>query len=586
MKNTFLVGAVTCVLFLNHTVTAQSHVHHRVHSYDLSGDKTVASKAQTMDPTFTVDAPNGFPRSGVPGFEMDYNIWFIADNATENIDYFAFSAPSGWTITGIGPAPALTACSGTPHTSVISGFSASSAYWGGDYGGGVVTPGTPATYPDINNRSGCGPFPTATDTLSADKHTFTVTMTPSATGQCPGTETAALPLCCSESEVSAGGPPPSGSEPYFNEMIAASDTNASVYGDGYYYVSLQCPPPFVDLLKYPLDATVNSVDCLNALPSATDTLTILSPPADSAQFCYATTNISDIFADPWVQTTCDSVSVQDNVLGSVVETNFVLQAGHTLVQASQDSVEAPAIDSCVQNTGTATCTTPAGSDYIPGVGVQTGQRLTSVPNALNVGEGVDDAWLCTVADLPVELSYFGAKADNGDLLLEWTTASERNNAGFAIEHRLATEATFREVGFVDGTGTSDRIQEYNFRIPDPGPGRHMVRLKQIDLDGSVTYSSTLLTEVEVPGDYFLAAAYPNPLATSATVEFAVPAAQKVRLALIDVQGRPVRTLFDGQLDANARQTATIDATGLASGTYFLRLEGERFHASETVTIAK
>ena len=586
MRAFCLLGAISCTLFVYHYGAAQSQVKHKVHSVDLSREANRVSKFQTIDPSFTAAAPNGFPRSGVAGFELDYEIVFTADNATENIDYFAFSAPSGWTITAIGPAPPQTACSGTPHTAVISGFSASSAYWGGDYGGGVVTPGSPGTYPDIDNRSGCGPFATALTPAAADTHMFSVTMTPSATGQCPGTETSALPLCCSASEVSAGGPPPAGSEPYFNEMIAASDTNASVFGDAFYYVSLQCPPPFVDLRKYPLDATVNSVDCLNAQFSAPDTLTILSPPADSAQFCYATTNISDIFADPWVQTTCDSVSVQDDVLGSVVETNFVLQAGHTLVQASQDSVEAPAIDSCVQNIGTATCTTPAGSDYIPGVGVQTGQRLTSVPNALDVGEGIDSAWVCTVADLPVELSHFGVKSDDGDLLLEWTTASETNNSGFTIEHRLADDAAFRDVGYVPGAGTSFETRSYTFRVPDPGPGRHVVRLKQVDFDGAFTYSPQLLTQIEVPGDYFLTAAYPNPFSASATVEFAVPASQKVRLELVDIQGRPVRVLYDGRLEANARRKARIDAAGLASGTYFVRMSGERFQSSEMVTLAK
>lgn len=92
--------------------------------------------------------------------------------------------------------------------------------------------------------------------------------------------------------------------------------------------------------------------------------------------------------------------------------------------------------------------------------------------------------------------------------------------------------------------------------------------------------------MEVPGDYYLTAAYPNPLSTSATVEFAVPSAQKVRLELVDVQGRIVRTLFAGELDANARKAETIDAAGLANGTYFLQMTGERFQATRTVTVAK
>jgi hypothetical protein len=249
-------------------------------------------------------------------------------------------------------------------------------------------------------------------------------------------------------------------------------------------------------------------------------------------------------------------------------------------------VEAPPIDECAENEGVVQCRTEEGSDYIAGVGVQPNQRSFSTPDAFGFGEGIDSAWVCTEADLPVELAHFGATVDGEDLVLEWITASETNNAGFTVEHRLADEAIFREVGFVDGAGTSLDSKSYSFRIVDPGPGRHAVRLKQIDFDGTVTFSPQVLASIEVPGDYFLTAAYPNPLTTSATVEFAVPSAQKVRLELIDVQGRPVRTIFDGRLDANARRSVSIDAVGLASGTYFLRMNGERFQTSQTVTVAK
>ena len=133
MTTSFRLGtwALLCALVLAGSVNGQSRVQHKVHHYDLSSATDKASKSQTMDPTFTGDVPLGLPRNGV-SFQIDYNIWFVVDNATENIDYFAFHAPSGWTITAIGAAPSQSACQDDPHTSVVSGFSATSAYWGGD----------------------------------------------------------------------------------------------------------------------------------------------------------------------------------------------------------------------------------------------------------------------------------------------------------------------------------------------------------------------------------------------------------------------------------------------------------------------
>jgi len=571
-----------CALLLSGSVHGQTHVKHRTHHYDLGAATDKASKSQTMDPTFVPTAPLGFPRNGV-AFQIDYTIWFVADDATENIDYFAFHAPSDWTITAIGSAPASSAAEctdGDPHASVTSGFSATSAYWGGDYGGSVVTPGTPASYPDINNRSGCGPFDTATDSTSAHGaglfHTFSVTMTPLAPASCPGSTTGALPLCCSGDEVSAGGPPPSGSEPYFNEMIAASDGNAEIFGDGFYYVSVFCPSPLLALIKFPLDAPVDANDCAAASP-APDTLTVPVPPGESAQYCYVAENLSNLISDPWFHVGCDSVGVDDDVLGNIFSEPASLPPGGVFVVESS-SVSPPAVGECARNIGDVGCGTSPGSDYFEGTGIVTTSNLGfSEP---------DSAWICSENSLPVELAHFGVKIEDRDVVLEWITASETNNAGFTIEHRLADEPTFREVGFVDGAGTSETVQNYSFRITDPGPGRHAVRLKQIDFDGAISLSSQLLVEVEVPGEYYLTAAYPNPFTTSSTVEFAVPSSQDVTVELIDVQGRPVRTIFDGRLEANARYKATVDASSLASGTYFLRMNGERFQASETVTIAK
>ncbi|MFK7847567.1 MAG: right-handed parallel beta-helix repeat-containing protein, partial [Rhodothermales bacterium] len=56
--------------------------------------------------------------------------------------------------------------------------------------------------------------------------------------------------------------------------------------------------------------------------------------------------------------------------------------------------------------------------------------------------------------LPVELTSFNAVVSGKDVLLSWTTASELNNAGFAVE--LGTpDRDFAQVLFVDGQGTTD-----------------------------------------------------------------------------------------------------------------------------------
>jgi len=69
---------------------------------------------------------------------------------------------------------------------------------------------------------------------------------------------------------------------------------------------------------------------------------------------------------------------------------------------------------------------------------------------------------------------------------------------------------------------------------------------------------------------------PNPLVTSTRLEFAMPEAGRARLALFDLQGRQVRSLVDGSVEAG-RHSLSWDArddngTHVGAGLYWARLE--------------
>jgi hypothetical protein len=74
--------------------------------------------------------------------------------------------------------------------------------------------------------------------------------------------------------------------------------------------------------------------------------------------------------------------------------------------------------------------------------------------------------------------------------------------------------------------------------------------------------------------------YPNPFATSTTIEFSLEQAGHVSLRVYDVLGREVATLVNEMLPADSH-TATLNAGGLASGTYIYVLEqdGQRLASS-------
>ncbi len=71
---------------------------------------------------------------------------------------------------------------------------------------------------------------------------------------------------------------------------------------------------------------------------------------------------------------------------------------------------------------------------------------------------------------------------------------------------------------------------------------------------------------------FLANMYPNPVSTTSTFEFELNAAQNVRVSVIDITGKEVLNVFEGQLNAQ-HHTLTFDASGLPNGSYFIAIAG-------------
>jgi hypothetical protein len=84
----------------------------------------------------------------------------------------------------------------------------------------------------------------------------------------------------------------------------------------------------------------------------------------------------------------------------------------------------------------------------------------------------------------------------------------------------------------------------------------------------------------------LTAATPNPFNGQTVFELVVAEPQHVRVEVLDVLGRRVATLFEGNVLAGQRYPFSLDATALRSGVYVYRAVGETFQASRRVTLAQ
>ncbi len=176
--------------------------------------------------------------------------------------------------------------------------------------------------------------------------------------------------------------------------------------------------------------------------------------------------------------------------------------------------------------------------------------------------------------VPVEFSSFNAVSENGNVRLNWSTATEKNNAGFEVE-RKDEDGTFIKIGQVAGSGTSTETHNYNFIDRNIKVGSYTYRIKQIDYDGKFSYSGEVQVDVQKPGYYSLEQNYPNPFNPSTKINYAIPVAGKVTLKIYDILGNEISTLVNEQKEAGIH-SIVLNANSLSSGVYFYELKAGNF----------
>jgi hypothetical protein len=187
--------------------------------------------------------------------------------------------------------------------------------------------------------------------------------------------------------------------------------------------------------------------------------------------------------------------------------------------------------------------------------------------------------------LPVEMVSFVAERNDRGALLRWMTASETGNAGFAIQHAAPGDG-FSQIGWVDGVGTTTEAQTYRFVAEDLSAGTHQFRLQQEDVDGTTSLSKTVTLNVRPEGPVAVQPVAPNPVTGTSTLRFTARESGDVSVALYDMLGRQVKQLHEGRVSGGQPQQVTLDASGLSSGVYFLRVKGDGFKRSRRIIIAR
>ena len=210
-------------------------------------------------------------------------------------------------------------------------------------------------------------------------------------------------------------------------------------------------------------------------------------------------------------------------------------------------------------------------------------RLVTIQPAWDWWWAIDNLQVTGWDFVPVELSSFAANTSNGNVALNWTTASETNNKGFEVQRSNGGE--YQTLGFVQGNGTSTQQHSYAYLDQNVVNGNYSYRLRQVDFDGSSEYSQVVEVSVNNPVEFSLAQNYPNPFNPSTKINYALKVDSKVSLKVFDILGQEVAALLNENIAAGAHNV-TFDASKLNSGVYLYKIEANGVDGSSFTSVKK
>ncbi len=276
-------------------------------------------------------------------------------------------------------------------------------------------------------------------------------------------------------------------------------------------------------------------------------------------------------------------------LDRIMPSAFVIDYGGTpaWIKTVTEGALALVSTNCKISTGIQTSTTPATQVE---QGIMSAVEGGSCGVVCNRFENTSDEQWAVIKNLyatvlPVELTSMTAEVNSDNVTLKWSTATETNNKGFEIE-RKSTNNTYTAIGFVDGKGTSTQAQRYSFIDKGLANGKYVYRLKQIDYDGSYTYSQEVETEVSKITTFSLSQNYPNPFNPVTTIKFSVPLKSAVSLKVYNTLGQVVLSLINNETMESGTHSITVDASNLSSGTYIYKLNAGNNVLSRKMTLVK
>ena len=198
----------------------------------------------------------------------------------------------------------------------------------------------------------------------------------------------------------------------------------------------------------------------------------------------------------------------------------------------------------------------------------------------SIGQG-----LFVVQPRPSPFLSFTGTRQGQSVQLQWTTSAAAQTVRTEVEHKPPGADAWQQRRPVEGR-TGPGTQEYDLSLDDLAPGTHEFRIRHVPADGPARTSRVQSVTILPSAPAVVNGPTPNPTRDRSVVRLILREPQDLRVALYDEIGRRIRLLHDGRVDAGVIQRFRVRAARRASGTYFLRIQGESVQASRKIVVTQ
>lgn len=219
-------------------------------------------------------------------------------------------------------------------------------------------------------------------------------------------------------------------------------------------------------------------------------------------------------------------------------------------------------------------------DFLP-VGNWAGGALGSVTNAVVPAGDFHRSWtLANLSEpLPVELLSFEADCVEKEVVLRWSTATERNSDYFQVE-RSVDGVSFVSLDRVQAAGYSLSTQEYRY-VDKEAHALAYYRLRQVDFDGTQDISTMVGVECRsMRSGLEIVNAWDNGIDLSVVIQG--PEGTQPDVQLLDGRGKIIQT--ERVTLGSGLTVVNMPKRSLAQGVYLVRVESNVGGDARRVTL--